>query len=121
MQVGTKDRFKAEQDAVEVELKAESMVSAVFADSEPSHATRMLAGPVGCTYRLTSIVRLAKQVRATEALLSLSHTLKLLFLLNDEDEGSSRIIETQQEQMTEDLKDAKKEAESLLASLLERQ
>lgn len=27
MQVGQKDRFKAEQDAIEIELKAEAMVS----------------------------------------------------------------------------------------------
>lgn len=64
---------------------------------------------------------LAQQVRATESLLSLSHTLKLLFLLNDEDEGSSRIVETQQEQMSRDLKDAKHELETLLTSALASQ
>ena len=30
IQVGNKDKFKAAQDALEVELKAESMVRAVF-------------------------------------------------------------------------------------------
>jgi hypothetical protein len=61
------------------------------------------------------------QVRATESLLSLSHTLKLLFLLNDEDEGSSRIVDTQQEHMTQALAEAKDAVKTLLGEALAKQ
>lgn len=83
--VGNKDKFKAAQDALETELKAESMV------------------------------------RATENLLSLSHTLKLLFLLNLEDEGSAAVQKAQREHARTELQEAKEKARRLLADLLAKQ
>lgn len=116
-QVGDRDRFKAEQDAVETELKAESMV-------------RVATGKVFCVLQqwllptckcIQGANTCPEQVRATESLLSLSHTLKLLFLLNNEDEGSSNIIAARQDQMARDLAEVKEEAKILLAEVLSRQ
>lgn len=109
-QVGNKDRFKAEQDAVEVELKAESMVS-------------LLRIFLRCIIRARSYTKPTPllQVRATESLLSLSHTLKLLFLLDNEDEGSVKIVEAQQEHALADLAQIKKEASQILGEVLSSQ
>lgn len=83
--VGNKDKFKAAQDALEVELKAESMV------------------------------------RATESLLSLSHTLKMLFLLNDEDKGSALVQERQRREAEEELQAVKDQARELFERVQARQ
>lgn len=61
------------------------------------------------------------QVRATENLLSLSHTLKLLFLLNLEDKGSSAVQRAQREQARTELEAAKGKAKQILAELLAKQ
>lgn len=61
------------------------------------------------------------QVRATESLLSLSHILKMFFLLNNEDEGSARLLEANQEQATKNLEQVKEEAKDLMAKLLAKQ
>lgn len=106
-QVGNKDRFKAEQDAVEVELKAESMVSIL------RNFLRCVIRPNEFTIRTPLL-----QVRATESLLSLSHTLKLLFLLDNEDEGSVKIVEVQQEHALAELAQIKKEASQMLGEVL---
>lgn len=76
--VASRDKFKAAQDALESELKAESMV------------------------------------RATESLLSLSHTLKLLFLLNTEDKGHARVQEDQAQLAERELAAVKREVEGVL-------
>ena len=61
------------------------------------------------------------QVRAIENLLSLSHTLKLLFLLNPEDDGSAKVQADQQERAARELQDAKVQAVKALDDLLAKQ
>lgn len=58
------------------------------------------------------------KVRATESLLSLSHTLKLLFLLNKEDEGSAKIEAAQREEALKELQRVKAETHDVLDQVL---
>lgn len=61
------------------------------------------------------------QVRATENLLSLSHTLKLMFLLHGEDTGSVRANEAQAARAANDYQAAKQRATDALQALLDKQ
>ena len=61
------------------------------------------------------------QVRATESLLSLSHTLKMLFLLNDEDKGSAQVQERQRKEAEEELQAVKDQARELFERVQARQ
>jgi mediator of RNA polymerase II transcription subunit 22 len=66
--VGEKDRFKVAQDAWEAECRAEAMVRSVsFQLFESVERTDLL------------------QARAAESLLSISHTLKMIFILKDDE------------------------------------
>lgn len=53
--------------------------------------------------------------------MSLSHTLKLLFLLNNEDEGSTKIFASQQEHLLHELGDVKEDFKGLLGEVLAKQ
>jgi mediator of RNA polymerase II transcription subunit 22 len=72
--VGTKDRHRVAQEAFEAQCRTESMVGAVF-DFTHSHSHSPPFPP---------------QVRAATSLLSITHSLKLLLLLSDEQQIATR-------------------------------
>lgn len=59
------------------------------------------------------------QTKATENLMSLSHTLKLMFLLDHNDQAAQRPAAVQREHALQELEDAKLEAKQALENLLE--
>lgn len=73
--VGTKDRHRVAQEAFEAQCRTESMVGAVF-DFTHSHSHSPPFSP--------------PQVRAATSLLSITHSLKLLLLLSDEQQIATR-------------------------------
>jgi mediator of RNA polymerase II transcription subunit 22 len=105
-QVGDKDKFKVAQDAWEAECRAEAMVyySLYFSQS----------GAV----RLTWTPRLNFQVRAAEGLLAISHTLKMVFVLKDDEAAIKDVHKSLAGQVDSEKEDVRKQALEIANELI---
>jgi len=89
--IGNKDKHRIAQEAFEAQCRTESMVSEGWMDSKQS----ILLCPRSSIIRVID-PSLHSQVRAATSLLSITHSLKLLFLLSDEQQ-----IATKRDQVAE--------------------